>query len=199
MMSWALSEGEATLSPFVLSPVEALRLLITAGLPCAPSPPHNRLNQPSVDTPYSNIDLPASPYTVVAFGAGDGCVVTFQGTMNVDAAVQLMIATLEDFDWSILDAQRQPMPVVCEEMLDIVSLVAEINLYLARLVWSLKASRAVGLPRMLAPAHEDDELRYLANLAAQRALVGDELALHLLEHGAFMSQWGEERRVLIAE
>ncbi|HEY5807679.1 MAG TPA: hypothetical protein VIT67_06910 [Povalibacter sp.] len=154
------------------------------------------------DNMLSNIDLPASPYTVIAFGAGDGRVVTFQGTMSLDAAAQLMIATLEDFDWPALETHGTDNLdglTGYDEMLDIVSLVAEINLYLSRLLWSIKVPSGVGLPRMLERRHEAEELRYLKNLATQRALADDELALHLLEHGAFMSQWGEARRWLVAE
>ncbi|HMN46062.1 MAG TPA: hypothetical protein PKE27_15900 [Povalibacter sp.] len=152
--------------------------------------------------PGSNIDLPASPYTVVAFGAGDGRVVTYQGMMSLEAAVQLMVASLEDFDWPALQMRGRETAgglAGYEEMLDLVSLVAEINLYLARLVWSIKVPPSIGLPRLLASAHEADELRYLANLATQRSLADDELALHLLEQGEFMSQWGEARRVLVTE
>lgn len=158
------------------------------------------------DGPHSNIDLPASPYTVIAFGPGNGSVVTYQGEMSLDAVAQLMIARLEDFDWPALEALRKEVGqeflgglAGYDEMLDIVSLVAEINLYLARLLWSIKVPARTGLPRMLAQEHEVQELRYLENLAAQRALCDDELALHLLEQGAFMSQWGEARRYLVAE
>jgi hypothetical protein len=152
--------------------------------------------------PGSNIDLPASAYTVVAFGAGDGRVTTYQGAMSLEAAVQLMVASLEDFDWPALRARgRENAGALAgyEEMLDLVSLVSEINLYLSRLVWSIKVPPDIGLPRMLARSHETDELRYLANLAVQRSLADDELALHLLEQGEFMSSWGEARRVLVIE
>ena len=148
----------------------------------------------------SNIDLPASPYTVVAFGVGDGRVVTYQGAMSLEAALQLTIASLEDFDWAALQtrgSEHSGALAGYEEMLDLVSLVSEINLYLSRLVWSIKVPPGIGLPRMLARSHESDELRYLANLAVQRSLTDDELALHLLEQGEFMSQWGEARRVLV--
>lgn len=154
------------------------------------------------DMPGSNIDLPASPYTIVAFGAGDGRVETYQGTLSLEAAVRLMVERLEDFDWPALQARgREHANELAgyEDMLDLVSLVAEINLYLSRLVWSIKAPAHAGLPRLLARAHEADELRYLANLATQRSLSDDELALHLLEQGEFMSQWGEVRRVLVIE
>ena len=148
-----------------------------------------------------NIDLPASAYTVIAFGAGDGRVMTYQGAMSVDAAAELLISTLEDFDWSAIDPRstmvHRDALARYEAMLDIVSLVAEINLYLARLLWSLKVPPAIGMPRMLVVSDEADELRYLENLAAQRALSEDELAMHLLEHGEFMSQWGEARRRLV--
>jgi hypothetical protein len=148
----------------------------------------------------SNIDLPASPYTVIAFGDGDGRVVTHHATMSVDEAAQLLMATLEVFDWEALEPQEGEvhLPLGYEEMLDLVSFVAEINLYQARLLWTLKAPRRIGLPRMLAPSDEADELLYLKNLAAQRALFEDELAWHLLEHGAFMSDWAETRRCLVA-
>lgn len=154
------------------------------------------------DAPGSNIDLPASPYTVVAFGAGDGRVVTYQGAMSLEAAVQLLVERLEDFDWPSLQARgRENVRGIAgyEEMLDVVSLVAEINLYLSRLLWSIKAPPDIGLPRLLARESEADELRYLANLAVQRSLSDDELALHLLEQGEFMSRWGEARRVLVVE
>ena len=148
-----------------------------------------------------NIDLPASPYTVIAFGAGDGRVVTYQGPMSVDAAAELLVSVLEDFDWSTIDPKNAMVHrdalAGYEAMLDIVSLVAEINLYLARLLWSLKVPSAIGMPRMLIASDELDELRYLENLAAQRALSEDELAMHLLEHGEFMSEWGEARRRLV--
>jgi hypothetical protein len=148
----------------------------------------------------SNIDLPASPYTVMAFGAGDGRVVTHHATMSVDEAAQLLIARLEDFDWQTLEPQNGVvhLPLGYEEMLDLVSLVAEINLYQSRLLWTLKAPRRTGLPRMLAPSDEATELRYLKNLAAQRVLFDDALAWHLLEQGAFMSEWAEMRRCLVA-
>ena len=148
----------------------------------------------------SNIDLPASPYTVIAFGAGDGRVVTHRATMSVDEAAQLLIAKLEDFDWETLEPHdgEVHLPLGYEEMLDLVSFVAEINLYQARLLWTLKAPRRIGLPRMLAPSDEARELQYLKNLAAQRTRFDDELAWHLLEHGAFMSDWAETRRCLVA-
>jgi hypothetical protein len=147
----------------------------------------------------SNIDLPASPYTVVAFGAGDGRVVTHHATMCVDEAAQLLIVKLEDFDWETLEPQKGVvhLPLGYEEMLDLVSLVAEINLYQARLLWILKVPRRIGMPRMLAPTDETRELLYLKNLATQRALFDDALAWHLLEHGAFMSEWAEMRRCLV--
>ncbi|HEY6640837.1 hypothetical protein [Povalibacter sp.] len=154
---------------------------------------------------HSNIDLPASPYTVITFGAGDGSVVTYQGTMSLDAAAQLMAASLEDFDWSTLETRgNEPAPVSAsgvagyDEMLDIVSLVAEINLYLSRVLWSIKVPPTIGLPRMLATPNEAHELRYLSTLATQRELSDDALALHLLEHGHFMSQWAQARRQLVA-
>jgi hypothetical protein len=152
------------------------------------------------DISRSNIDLPASPYTVIGFGAGDGRVVTHQGTMSLDEAAQLLIAKLEDFDWEALEPHEGEihLPLGYEEMLDIVSLVAEINLYQARLLWTLRVPKRIGLPRLLTLADEAQELRYLKNLATQRALFDDELAWHLLEHGAFMSDWAEMRRCLVA-
>ncbi len=150
-----------------------------------------------------NIDLPASPYTVIAFGAGDGRVVTYQGAMSVDAAAELLARTLEDFDWSAIDPQsavvHRDALARYEAMLDIVSLVAEINLYLARVLWSLNVPPAIGIPRMLVDSDETRELRYLENLAMQRQLSDDELAMHLLEQGEFMSEWGEARRHLVEE
>lgn len=158
-----------------------------------------------------NIDLPACAYTVISFGQGDGRVVTYQGAMSVDAAAELLVKTLEDFDWPAIDPKKAGAArdagdrdagnrddlARYEAMLDIVSLVAEINLYLARVLWRLHVPPAVGIPRMLVESDERTELRYLENLAAQRALSNDELAMHLLEHGEFMSGWGEARRLLV--
>lgn len=153
----------------------------------------------------STIDLPASPYTVIAFGKGDGIVVTHQGPMTIDEAATLFIAKLEAFDWTAFESQGREIrhetfgQLFCEyeEILDLTSLVAEINLYEARLLWSIKVPEIVGMPRMLAKTHERVELRYIKNLAAQRTLTEGELAEHLLEQGAFMSQWAEERTHLI--
>ena len=148
----------------------------------------------------SNIDLPASPYTIVGIGAGDGIVHTFQGPMSIDEAAQLLVEKVRAFDWSRFDSSRfdsegQPSGDY-ELLLDVASLVAEINLYQARALWCLHVPPNIGMPRMLASADEAQEQRYLENLRAQRGLNEDALASHILEQGAFMSHWAEARRQL---
>jgi hypothetical protein len=173
-----------------------------AALPDGDLTDKQRLRMPhSSDDRDSNIDLPASPFTIVRIGAGDGVVRTYQGLMSIDEAAELLVEKLRGFNWD--EAQRKHQPLneeiqrEYELILDVTSLVAEINLYQARALWNLNTPRNVGEPRMLSTQHELQELRYLSNLQAQRGLNDDELASHILEQGAFMSDWAEARRQLI--
>ena len=155
----------------------------------------------SSDDRDNNIDLPASPYTLVGVGVANGVVHTYQGLMTIGEVTALVIAKIESFDWLTFVSRRQFVDEAVfreyELMLDVVSLMAEIELVGARELWKRHAPLGIGIPRMLAPAHEHQELRFLQNLAAQRGLSEDELALHILEEGAFMSEWAEARRQLI--
>ena len=155
----------------------------------------------SSDDREGNIDLPASPYTLVGPGVANGIVHTYQGRMTVDEAVALVIKKIKSFDWMNFVSHRQFIEESLfheyELMLDVVSLMAEVDLGQARHLWEEHAPLGVGVPRMLAHEHESQELRYLRNLAMQRGLSEDELALHILEEGAFMSDWAEARRQLM--
>ena len=144
------------------------------------------------DSIDSSIVLAATPYTVIRFGSGDGRVVTRERVMSIDEAAQLVLEKLEAVRWSGAVPRE-----VLEDVLDALTLVAEVNLYQARLLWTLKVPGSAGMPAMLSPAHEADELQYLRNLAEQRTLPEGELALHLLERGAFMEEWAEKRRLMI--
>jgi hypothetical protein len=155
----------------------------------------------SSDDRDSNIDLPASPYTLVGAGVANGVAHTYQGLMTIAEATALAIRKIESFDWFAFVSHRQFVEEEVfreyELMLDVVSLMAEIDLGDARELWQRHAPLGVGTPRMLAPAHESQERRFLQNLATQRGLSEDALALHILEEGAFMSDWAEARRQLI--
>jgi hypothetical protein len=147
-----------------------------------------------------NIDLPASPFTIVRIR--EGVVHTFQGALSFKEADDLMVAKVSLFDWTALAdrsiPESAPLDEAYEVMLDVVSLVAELDLERARTLWSLHAPRAVGMPRMLAAAHDAQERRFLANLAVQRDLNDDALVGHILEEGEFMSDWAVARRQLIS-
>ncbi|MFL6576864.1 MAG: hypothetical protein ACJ8MR_09615 [Povalibacter sp.] len=153
------------------------------------------------DDHENNIDLPASPYTLVGAGVANGIVYTYQGRMTVNEAAALAVRKIRSFDWMNFVSERQLIEEKLfreyELMLDVVSLMAEIDLAQARQLWERHAPLGVGVPRMLAHEHQSQEQLYLNNLAAQRGLSEDELALHILEQGAFMSEWAEARRQLI--
>src|SRR4051794_37762262 len=147
------------------------------------------------DDQESNIDLPASAYTLVGVGVANGIVHTYQGRMTIDEAAALAVGKIRSFDWMNFVSERQLVEDSLfreyELMLDVVSLMAEIDLIQARQLWERHAPLGVGVPRMLAHEHQSQEQLYLRNLAAQRGLSGDALALHILEQGAFMSEWAE--------
>lgn len=152
----------------------------------------------SHDENSTSIELAASQYTVIRFGAGDGVVVTQGKSMTIDEVAHLLISKVDAFDFTVDEFVGLDGGMLIaqdyEELLDVASLLSEVNLYQARLLWSIKVPESFGMPRMLSKANELEELRYLNNLAAQRTLNGDALTQHLLEQGDFMARWAGERR-----
>jgi alkylation response protein AidB-like acyl-CoA dehydrogenase len=152
----------------------------------------------SFDDRDSNIDLPASPYTLLGVDA-DGLVHTHQGPMSVAAIESLLVQKMTL--WMADQAHHRLEPATgepYESMIDVASLLAELDLRRARALWRQHAPAASGIARLLDEASEPQEVRYLKNLATQRALDADRLALHILEEAEFMSEWALARRQLIA-
>lgn len=160
---------------------------------------------PRSDASDSNIDLPASVFTVISIDRVRSIVRVVRGTLSFDEVVELLTDEIRTFDWETWTAQvtinKQALSASFETMIDVLSLLSEIDLNRSREVWTQHAPAHAGMPRMLTRTGEAHELRYLHNLATQRGLDDDELALHLLNEGSFMSDWAEARRefVLVAE
>jgi len=146
----------------------------------------------------SNIDLPASPFTVITIDRARGVVRTYQGPMSFDEVAALLVEKIRGFDWATWTARtpidKQPLTQSFETMLDVLSLMSEIEMQQARTLWAQNAPGDAGVPRMLLDIHDAQELRYLSNLAAQRELDDDALASHILDEGEFMVVWAEARR-----
>lgn len=146
----------------------------------------------------SNIDLPASPYTLLGIDA-DGLVHTHQGPMAVAAIESLLVEKMKLWLTDLAQHRFEPATgETYESMIDVASLLAEIDLPRARALWRQHISAATGIARLLDEASESQEMRYLKNLSAQRALDADRLALHILEQAEFMSEWALARRQLVA-
>lgn len=146
----------------------------------------------------SNIDLPASPYTLLGVDA-DGVIHTPHGSLTM-AAIESLLARRIDA-WMAHTSGNPQEPAtgeIYESMIDVLSLLAEIDLDRARTLWTRNTAIDAGTPRLLARASESQEVRYASNLAVQRSLDADELALHILEEAEFMGEWAQARRQLIA-
>lgn len=142
------------------------------------------------------------PFRIVAIQEGEGAIVTSDGEIGIDDAAQLLIANLGSFDWQAY--VDRPPGAEADELVSglslittLASLVAQINLYQARLLWSIKVPERIGMLRMLDKRSEAEELRYQQCLTAERTLSGEELASFVLETSAFMDTWGKARCDLV--
>jgi len=149
----------------------------------------------------SNIDLPASPFTAMGIDRARGLVRIHQGSMSFAEVAALLIEKIRGFDWATWTARtainKQPLSHEFEMMLDVLSLMSEIEPQQSRSLWTQNAPQDAGVPRMLLGTHDAQELRYLGNLAAQRELDDDALASHILDEGEFMVAWAEARREFV--
>ena len=156
---------------------------------------------PPSDERNNNNDLPASVFTVISIDRVGRLARVYQGSMSFDEISGLLVDKIRSFDWESWTApatmDKQALSHSFETMIDVLSLMSEIDLGQSRELWVRHAPAHAGMPRMLTRAGEAQELRYLDNLATQRGLDDDELALHILSEGSFMADWAEARRAFV--
>lgn len=145
-------------------------------------------------------DSQREPFYLIDIVAGEGIVVTRTGRFTIDEAAHMMVDYLTRFDWQEYEdrdrADQKTFDELCDavdDLFSIVTLVAQINLYQARLLWCLNAPASVGLPRMLDKSSEAQELEYHKHLAALRARQGDEVTEYVLEKGDEIFSWESQR------
>jgi hypothetical protein len=157
----------------------------------------------SADALY-NDDCQRDPFALLSIVEGEGVVITQSGRFTIDEAAQILVTHLERFDWQrwnereLLD--ERAFYEVCDafdDLFSILSLVAQINLYQARLLWCLNAPESVGLLRMIDKATEKRELDYQAHLASLRALQGDSVTEYILSYGAEIFEWEQLRHQFV--
>jgi hypothetical protein len=158
-----------------------------------------RQNPVSTEQLYTN-EGQRDPFFLVAILEGQGVVVTRAGRYTIDEAAYMLVDHLGRFDWQAWKHRDRLDERAFGEIFDaidylysIVKLVAQVNLYQARLLWCLNAPESVGLPRILDKAYEASELTYHRHLAALRARVGDEVTDYVLTHGAEILEWESQR------
>lgn len=157
------------------------------------------------DSP-SSADIELDPFAIISIEPGRGLVTTHAGTMTFADAGQRLVDQLQAYDWMqfLADRDRLQRDAPAERFIGmsvigaLASLMAEIDLHQARVLWNAHVPPAVGTLQMLALDSESNELRYQTHLATLRALTDDARIDYLLEYSDAMRAWGDERVNLVA-
>jgi hypothetical protein len=156
--------------------------------------------------PPSPSDVELDPFAILELQSSRRTVVTHSGTMTFDEAAHRFVNELQGYDWRefLIERERQTRDYAAELFIGmsrigaLASLMAEIDLHYARLLWVANVPLEVGTLRMLALTDETEELTYQSHLANVRALSDDARIGYVLENGDEMLAWGDARVHLIA-
>ncbi len=156
------------------------------------------------DPPFLS-DVELDPFAILELQSSRRIVVTHSGAMTFDEAARRFADELQCCDWRdfLAGRDRQGRDYAAELFVGmsgigaLASLMAEIDLHEARLLWAANVPLEVGTLRMLALEDEAAELIYQSHLASVRALSDDARIDYLLENGAEMLAWGNARVYLV--